>query len=86
VLEYVVTSVSKILFCCSAHFLYIIFQIYSVYALYLHTNNILIGSGFESHTSRTRSERLTTCAIRPVSVIYLVLNGTLKSMHMCIGF
>jgi len=23
----------------------------------------LIGSGFEHHTSRTRSERLTTCAI-----------------------
>jgi len=26
----------------------------------------LTGSGFETHTSRTRSERLTTCAIWPV--------------------
>jgi len=29
----------------------------------------LIGSGFESHTSRTRSERLITCAIWPVNLI-----------------
>jgi len=40
----------------------------------------LIGSGFESHTSRTRSERLTTCAIRPVVIQLLpeILNFLLN--------
>jgi len=44
----------------------------------------LIGSGYEPYTSRTRSERLTTCVICP-AVIYLTFYLGLKQSCSAIG-
>jgi len=40
-----------------------------------------LGSGFDLHASRTRSERLTTCVIWPVALLYINFNQVKVSIH-----
>jgi len=59
--------------CAKAHIL----KVATVANRWQHVGD-LIGSGFEPHTSRTRSERLITCAIWPVMVVNLYTDYSVR--------